>query len=363
MKLNRFLLVFITAMIVLILQIPVSYAAEIIESGECGWNITWTVDSNGLMTISGEGDMWDDFVMIDRRTTIWDTRESVIEVIIEDGVESIGEMALSFKNLKNVTIPNSVKTIKKNAFWRCDALESIYIPAGVTSISPLAFQDCTSLERIDVSDQNTVYKSLNGMLVSKDGKTIHYCPLAIANIENFKVPNGIEIIGDYAFYYNRNLKTITFPSTLTSILDYSFEWCTKLRTVTIPDSVTHIGHRAFGDCKMLKTITIPGSVKEWGVYVFELCDALETATFLQGVTEIPESGFFKSNKLKTVYIPSTVKYIKDYAFEKCWGLTDVYFGGSEYDWNNNMRYGKDILLFLKDVNVHYNYFVEDPNSF
>ena len=367
MRLNRFLLVLITAMIVLILQIPVSCAAEIIESGQCGWDITWTVDRNGLMTISGEGDMWDDVVaenvldpiIGEAESYVWLTQR-VTEIIIEDGVESIGESAFTaYSNLKNITIPNSVKTIKKNVFDSCNALESIYIPAGVTSIHPLAFQDCTSLARINVSGQNTLYKSLNGMLVSKDGKTIHYCPSAIANIENFKVPNGIEIIGDYAFYKHHNLKTITFPSTLTTILDNSFEWCTKLRTVTIPDSVTHIGHRAFSSCPMLKTITIPGSVKELGWYVFASCEALETVTFLHGVTEIPNYGFFGSAKLKTVYIPATVKSINDDAFYECYDLTDVYYGGSEYDWNNINKKGD--YYSLLNANMHYNYFVGEPN--
>lgn len=360
-KLNRiiYLLIF-TVIVFLRLNIFVSYGAEVIDSEMCGDNLSWTLDSDGLLTISGYGEMWD---KPDDNYTSWNYHSmDITAVTINDGAENISQNAFwGCRNLRRITIPNSVKTIERHAFYLCTALTSVEIPAGTTNIELLAFEDCESLTAINVSSGNTVYKSINGILFSKNGKTIHLCPLAKPNMQNYQIPNGVEIIDEYAFYNNKSLKTITFPSTLTTILGGSFCWCTYLENVSFPSSLTYIGPGAFSFCDSIKTITIPASVNQMGGYVFESCDSLESAVFSHGTTEIPDSIFSGNASLKEVFIPVTVNSIKSSAFFDCSGLTDVYYGGSEDQFSDNIRSIGSLNTDLFQATFHYNTFRGNPN--
>lgn len=350
-KMNR--ISFILTVIVLFIagyHISIIYAAEDVAAGDCGWDMTWVLNSDGVLTISGEGDMWD---FSDSTPWKFYTRD-IYEVTLEDGVESIGKNAFfGCTRLEKITIPDSMKSIKTEAFLMCSSLKSIEIPANVTDIALLAFDDCSSLEEITVSDQNPVYTSFEGILFSKDMKIIIYCPAAKPDIQEFSIPEGVTTIGDYAFYKNTVLKSVTFPSTLTAIYGNAFSWCTKLRSVTIVPSISSIGSHAFSYCKMLKTITIPATVKRIGAYVFSSCDALQTAEFLDGIEEIPDSIFYNCKELKSVYIPSSVKSIQTSAFSGCSGLQDVYYGGSQTTWEN-ITFGTFNLSILDSAEIHYN---------
>ena len=113
-------------------------------------NLTWTLDDNGTLTISGTGDM-----------TNWGSEDSpwyeycsaIKKVVIGDGITSIGSCAfMDCDNLTSVEIPNSVKTIYHHAFYDCTKLKSLTIPDGVTSIDYSAFIGCESLESITIPD-------------------------------------------------------------------------------------------------------------------------------------------------------------------------------------------------------------------
>ena len=144
--------------------------ASIIDSGECGAegdNVTYTLDSNGVLTISGEGKM-DDFdsepwilhclkinkAIIEDGVTNIEYRafggcELLTEVIIPDSVTSICENAfLGCKSLTKITIPNSVTSIGAGTFYGCESLTEIIIPDSVKSIGEGAFGRCESLTEI-----------------------------------------------------------------------------------------------------------------------------------------------------------------------------------------------------------------------
>ena len=115
------------------------FAAEIIASGKCGENVTWELDSDGVLTISGSGDMMD-YKSLERP---WG---SVKKAVIKNGVTSIGSNAFGNCNsLESITIPDSVTIIESNAFGYCDSLTSITIGNGVTSIGRFAFFACNLL--------------------------------------------------------------------------------------------------------------------------------------------------------------------------------------------------------------------------
>lgn len=115
------------------------------ESGSQTWNednLTWTLDAEGTMTISGSGAM-KGYSTDDSPAT--QKEDSVKKIVIEDGVTRIGEHAFwHCSNLTSITIPDGVTSIGRSAFNACSSLTSITIPDSVTSIGELAFYDCTS---------------------------------------------------------------------------------------------------------------------------------------------------------------------------------------------------------------------------
>ena len=209
--------------------VPLSVSAEETDAAEVGassgttGDCKWTLDDNGVLTISGNGKMGnylDDDIP-------WGYE--ITEVIIKDGVTSIGSGAFSYcENLKSITVPNGVKSIGDSAFDDCTSLTSITIPDSVTYIGDHAFQFCTSLTSIII-------------------------------------PNSVTSIGSQAFRYCTTLKSISIPDSVTSIEYCAFDGCTSLTSVTISESVTSVALKAFCGCTSLKSITIPDSVTDIGL--------------------------------------------------------------------------------------------------
>ena len=171
-----------------------------------------------------------------------------------------------------------VSEISSMAFNGCDSLKSITIPESVTEIDAGAFGDCSKLENIFVNENNTAYKSVDGILYSKDGKTLVRFPIN-KKIISFTVPDGVTTIDISAFNRSIWLKTVTLPETVTAINDYAFYMCRALKKVNIPDGVKSISDNAFGSCSALESITIPVSVTSIGFHAFMNSSALTSINF------------------------------------------------------------------------------------
>ena len=281
-------------------------AASAASSGNCGdsgSNVTWSLDDNGTLTISGSGKIEDCRSDIDQPW--YSNRSDITSVVIEPGVTSIGSQAFyECSNLTSITIPsgltsigeqafgnctgltsitipsgfisigdyafwnctgltsitiqNGVTSIGTGAFWNCTGLTSITIPSSVTSIGVNVFYNCTGLTDITVDSSNPSYCSESGVLFNKDKTTLIYYPLGKNG--SYTIPDGVTAIGDYAFYYCSGLTSITIPSSVTSIGESAFRHCTGLTSITIPNSVTSIVNLAFWDCDSLTIVYIPSGV-------------------------------------------------------------------------------------------------------
>ena len=214
----------------------------IVNSGTCGKNLTWTLDSAGLLTISGTGEMWD---------SAFSYNKDIKSVRLPDAITQIAYKAFSgCTNLKNIRLPDSVTQIDEDAFGNCDLQEqvvqeivssdnitfigsrafegnknifTVHIGKNVEYIqtetfnymSTPSFHDCTNLTSITVSPENQTYTSINGLLCSKDGRSLLYVPVGISG--RLDVPAGIETIGREAMHYAFSIKIVHIPKSVKKI--------------------------------------------------------------------------------------------------------------------------------------------------
>ena len=214
---------------------------------------------------------------------------------------SIGEYAFfNCKGLTNITIPDNVTSIGNHAFSRCSSLTSITIPDSVTSIENMAFSECISLTSIVVDENNPNYKSIDGNLCSKDGKTLIQYAIGKTD-KSFVIPDGVTIIGDFAFYDCINLTSIDIQG-VTNIGKHAFYDCISLTSFVIPDNVTSIGDSAFKDCDSIISVTFGENSQ---------------------LTTIGEEAFYFCDNLTSIIIPGSVTSIGNYAFRGCSSLTSI----------------------------------------
>ena len=296
-------------------------ASDIVYTGTCGTNgnnLTWTLDDEGLLTISGTGEM--DYSYY----APW-PRSKVKTVTIENGVTSIKDNAFyNCESLTNISMPDSLISIGEDVFFGCEKLTNITLPSNLKSIGNSAFGACFNLTSvyiedieswcdIDFSDGTSTPLCYGGRL---------YCGNTL--VENLILPSTVTSIGDYQFSGCSLLKSITFHNNLTTLGKGAFEDCDSLTVVEIPKGISDIPSIVFKECDKLTNVIMPIGIISIGSYAFYGCDNLASVILPDTLSIIGEGAFFCCGKLENIgTIPKGLKSIGRDAFEMCYKLTKV----------------------------------------
>ena len=273
-------------------------------------------------------------------------------ITIPSGVKSIGNYAFqNCKKLTNLIIPKNVETIGNWAFSNCLELSTINFESGskLTKISIRAFSGCPistitipsgvndynstaltgcSLVSINVDNNNTYFKSVNGVLFDSNMTILYNYPSKKLQ-SSYSIPSGVNKIAEFAFESCNNLTNISIPNTVQRIEYYAFANCTGLTgTLTIPSSVANIGQNAFSDCRNLNITFAENSQLSYiSSDTFYKCGIKGTLTIPNSVTSIGQNAFRCCAEITSVNL-SQVNYIGNYAFSSCSNLETILFSGS-----------------------------------
>ena len=276
------------------------------------------------------------------------------------------------KGLEDVTIPKGVTSVTSKIFARLNKHTNVTIPDSVTNIEDKAFLSCHHLRTFSVATNNPYYKSVSGLLLTKDG-TVLVCGVN----GDVAIPIGVTSIGDCAFSGCSNLTNVTISASVTNIKVNAFSECIKLNSysvskdnpyyksvsrllltrdgkvlvrgvngdVTIPDSVTRVGRNAFANCSKLANVTIPDSVTSIGSGAFSHCVNLTNVTIPDSVTSIGSGAFSHCVNLTNVTILAGVATVAigNNAFAFCLKLEGVTIP------NNVTRIGTKAFYIPKTV--------------
>ncbi|MBR5638302.1 MAG: leucine-rich repeat protein [Muribaculaceae bacterium] len=244
---------------------------------------------------------------------------------------------LNGTKVTNLSIPNTVTTIKSYAFFRCMSLTSVTIPNSVNEIGYRAFMGCEGLTSATIGSSKigpyafencwltsvTIGDSVDEIDVFAFSSCTELTRVNISdlaswcNIDFGNVPANPLSYAKNLYLNGTIITKLSIPSTVTNIKNYTFYNWTSLEEVTIPNSVTSIGESSFYECSSLTSVTIPNSVELIGKCAFKNCTKLTSIIIPNSVTTIMDEAFNNCIRLSSVLIPNSVTSIGYFAFYGC----------------------------------------------
>ncbi len=278
------------------------------------------------------------------RSNAFDLCYSLASITFPESLERIESAAFSYcKGLTSLVLPTSVTAIFICAFRGCTGLTSLVIPNNVTRIDPEAFSGCTGLASVTMPDEsqgisegytpylyifkecvgmkeihvyptNPKYTSVDGILFSKDGKTLIAYPMGRSG--EYTIPEWVTSIGKKAFENCAGLTSIVIPNSVTEIGENAFSKCSGLTSVSLSENIAEIPYYAFSDCSSLSAITIPEGVTSIATMAFMNCRSLTSIHIPESVTQIGIGAFLNCEKLTSVTLPNAA-IVADNSFSAC----------------------------------------------
>lgn len=220
------------------------------------------------------------------------------------------------KCLKHLVIPDSIEFIDEYNFSSLPSLRSIYVGKGLQYVSSWIFHSNKKLRNFVIDKENPHYFIEKGIVYTIDGKTAVTSPF---EQKRLRIREGVEVVENIAFWYNKNLVSIAFPSTLRIIGDNSFAGCENLTEVVLPEGLEKCVCQSFQDCSRLAYVDLPSTLRDLDYEMFYECPSLRTLILRKEELLIP-----KTFNNKPFYIPDicTLKVpkhlVEDYRRHPLW---------------------------------------------
>ena len=196
-------------------------------------------------------------------------------------------------------MPDGVTTMGKDLLPY--TLETVKLSANLREIPERAFQGMYNLSSVTFGEDAKL-------------ESIGYRAFCQSPLTSFAMPATVKTIGDYAFYFCKQLANVTFSSQLTSIGEFAFNNCEKLKSVTLPNTLTTLGRNAFSNCYKLENLTLPSSLKVIPKEAFMSTWGLTALILPEGIEKVGESAFLGDYNVTTLSLPQTLTEVADEGF-------------------------------------------------
>lgn len=291
---------------------------------------------------------------------VFEDCESISVMILPSTLKTIGNGVFNgAKALTALELPEGLEEIGADAFLNT-GLTAITVPSTVTSIGNNAFNKLS----VTVAEGNTAFMAQDGVLLNADAEAIGV-PGAMSGIGNYTVPAGVKIgayalngfrdmtvtlttdqIVGYAFSYfygnvivtlgesksipdrafqNYMGTSVVLPEGLEEIGDHAFYRAANIRTVAIPETVQTIGNQIFRECTSLQSVAIPEGVEKLGGYTFNSCASLVSVTLPSTLKTLGNYEFSGCTALESIVLPKGLQKFGTYLFQNCTSLKKVTF--------------------------------------
>ena len=323
---GRFFAAFL-ALLLLLLSVPTSSfaAPTIIDSGSCAKSgvMTWKFDSDGVLTIDGNGEMRDYTGVHNAETGQY---------------SSLAPWEKYSDTVKEIRITDSVTNISHTAFSDMSKAEKVYFGKGVNTVGTAVFQNCYSLRGVYITDLSAWCNI--GFYRSSDSNPLCFAHKLYLNgslVQTLRIPAGVEEIKPYVFEGCSSIKAVVLPDSLLQIGRYAFYGC-AFTSVTIPSSVSVLSSQSFYGCYRLQRFDVDGGNEDFSsdsngvlfnkdksvLFKYPEAKPEKTYTIPSSVRTIGEYAFYGSDWLEDVIVPESVSVINNHSFLGCSHLKNLY---------------------------------------
>ena len=273
------ILAIILTFIMIVSTMPMAFATDTpVANGTAGEGVTWELTDDGVLTISGTGAMNTDWY-----SPPWkDYNEAITAVVVEEGITKISD----------------------SAFCSAESLVTVSISSTVTYVTGYTFDSCDMLEEINVAEENTAYKSIDGILFTEDEKTLVMYP-ANKNCDKYTIPSSVTTIGKMAFESNQGINTVIIPDTVT-VMEFSAFTDSAISTIIVGNGIDTIPQSCFSHSST-DSIILSDSVKTINYAAF-WSSSLETLIIGSGVESIDEDILSYTDELTAIHYKGTQEY-------------------------------------------------------
>lgn len=270
-----------------------------VDSGYCGAddggeNLRWTLDNNGVLTITGSGAMkdytWDENVRLDW----YGYKKDIRSVVLDNRITHIGDYAFDkctniesvrytgYTGNAGVALPESVTTIGVHAFSDTGVTGTLKLPEHLTEIDSLAFYHCRKLNG-ELKLPDTV-KEIGGFAFNRCGFTGKLeLPVSLENIGNDAFESCSGLTGkltfpskmneiNFSIFHETGITEVVIPSSIKTVRDFAFDSCMNLKKVYLPTEIPKIYNRAFRGCDNVK-FYYPAYKADWMTQTSKFLDS------------------------------------------------------------------------------------------